>query len=310
MQVEMLGNKINVLQMEMADLTRHLKDYTRRYMDVMREDDMQRIKTYIEELSNVKDTVEEAKGIANNMGSTPEELAEEDDSANKGLIDKASDTVKNGLATVTNAVNSIGSKLGLVKEPGANNQPTSANNQTVNSLSTNSNKPANSIPAANKPTPNNKPVESPPEEPDSEGENMVDLSDYEVPTSGDEAENENPSTSAENKASEDDLDAAIDQLNKASNEALKGKTQNSSALSNQSTGNRPANQSTGTKPANQSTGTKPLNTANALSRAGPGNTSSKPQVMTGGAVDSSFFKTFKKLLAKKGMPGQKTKKAK
>ncbi len=318
MQVEMLGNKINVLQMEMADLTRHLKDYTRRYMDVMREDDMQRIKTYIEELSNVKETVEEAKGLANTMGPTPEELAEEAESANKGLIDKASDTVKNGLATVTNAVNNIGSKLGLVKEPGANNnQAAPANNQPANSQSTNSNKPANNTPAANTQTPYNKPTDPAIGEPDSEGENMVDLSDYEVPTSEDEAEDERPSnTSVDNKASEDNLDAAIDQLNKASNEALSVKSQNSSAPANQPTGNKPANQSTGNKPANQSTGNtptnqpaihKPVNTANALSRAG--NTMSKSP-MTGGAVDSSFFKTFKKLLAKKGMTGQKTKKAK
>lgn len=303
MQVEMLGNKINVLQMEMADLTRHLKDYTRRYMDVMREDDMQRIKTYIEELSNVKETVEEAKGLANTMGPTPEELAEEAESANKGLIDKASDTVKNGLATVTNAVNSIGSKLGLVKEPAANN------NQTVpanNNKLVNSNKPANNKPAANTQTPNNKPAEPSTEEPDSEGENMVDLSDYEVPTSGDEDEKPS-STSAENKASEDDLDAAIDQLNKASNEALSVKSQNLSTPANQLIGNKPANQSTWNKPTNQPVSPKPVNTANALSRAG--NTMTKSP-MSGGAVDSSFFKTFKKLLAKKSRTMQNTKKAK
>ncbi len=308
MQVEMLGNKINVLQMEMADLTRHLKDYTRRYMDVMREDDMQRIKTYIEELSNVKETVEEAKGLANKMGPTPEELAEEEESANKGLIDKASDTMKNGLATMTNAVNSIGSKLGLVKEPAANNnQASPANNQPANNQTVNSNKPANNTPVATKPITNSKPTEPATEEPDSEGENMVDLSDYEVPTSGDEDEIPS-STSTENKASEDDLDAAIDQLNKASNEALSSKTQNASAApTTQPTGNKPANQSTGNKPANQPGSPKPVNTANALSRAG--NTMTKTP-MTGGAMDTEFFKTFKKLLAKKSRTGQKTKKAK
>lgn len=308
MQVEMLGNKINVLQMEMADLTRHLKDYTRRYMDVMREDDMQRIKTYIEELSNVKETVEEAKGLANKMGPTPEELAEEEESANKGLIDKASDTMKNGLATMTNAVNSIGSKLGLVKEPAANNnQASPANNQPANNQTVNYNKPANNTPVATKPITNSKPTEPATEEPDSEGENMVDLSDYEVPTSGDEDEIPS-STSTENKASEDDLDAAIDQLNKASNEALSSKTQNASAApTTQPTGNKPANQSTGNKPANQPGSPKPVNTANALSRAG--NTMTKTP-MTGGAMDTEFFKTFKKLLAKKSRTGQKTKKAK
>ena len=336
MQVEMLGNKINVLQMEMADLTRHLKDYTRRYMDVMREDDMQRIKSYIEELSNVKETVEEAKGIANTMGPTPEELVEEEESANKGLIDKASDTVKNGLATVTNAVNSIGSKLGLVKEPAANNQPAPANNTPDGSQSANSQSAK-----SNKPPASNKSAEPQVEEPDSEGENMVDLSDYEIPTSGDEDkgptsgdedkgptsgdEDKGPTSgdveknsTEENKDPEDDLDAAIDQLNKASNEALTGNTQNTQVSTSQATGSRPANKSAGNRPANKSAGNRPsntpmstklVNTANALSRTVPGNTVTKPQ-MKGGAVDTEFFKTFKKLLANKGKPVRRTKKNK
>jgi hypothetical protein len=318
MQVEMLGNKINVLQMEMADLTRHLKDYTRRYMDVMREDDMQRIKTYIEELSNVKETVEEARGLANTMGPTPEELAAEEESANKGLIDKASDTVKNGLATMTNAVNSIGSKLGLVKEPAANNNTTtSANTVPANTVPAGTTPagttPAGRTPAANtspkntpimppaniaKPVSNNKQVT---EEPDSEGENMVDLSDYEIPTSGDEEEQEKPDTSGE-----DDLDAAIDQLNKASNEALTG-------------GSKPAQppaQPVATNNKKPSIGNnrnqpKPVNTANAVAKVTPTQPTAvsppKP-VMTGGAVDTVFYKTFKKLLTKNKSP--KTKKNK
>ena len=314
MQVEMLGNKINVLQMEMADLTRHLKDYTRRYMDVMREDDMQRIKTYIEELSNVKETVEEAKGLANTMGPTPEELAAEEESANKGLIDKASDTVKNGLATMTNAVNSIGSKLGLVKEPAAanNNTTTSANTVPANTTPANT-VPANTTPAANtapkntpimpptnvaKPISNNKQVT---EEPDSEGENMVDLSDYEIPTSGDEEEKEKPDTSGE-----DDLDAAIDQLNKASNEALTGGSKPAQPPAQPPVANNK-------KPSigNSRNQPKPVNTANAVAKVTPTQPTAvsppKP-VMTGGAVDSVFYKTFKKLLTKNKSP--KTKKNK
>jgi len=309
MQVEMLGNKINVLQMEMADLTRHLKDYTRRYMDVMREDDMQRIKTYIEELSNVKETVEEAKGLANTMGPTPEELAAEEESANKGLIDKASDTVKNGLATMTNAVNSIGSKLGLVKEPAANNNTTtSANTTPANTV------PANTTPAGTTPAPKNTPIMPPTniakpvsnnkqvtEEPDSEGENMVDLSDYEIPTSGDEEEPEKPDTSGE-----DDLDAAIDQLNKASNEALTGGSKPAQPPAQPQVANnkKPSISNSRNQP-------KPVNTANAVAKVTlnkPTPVSPPKPVMTGGAVDTVFYKTFKKLLTKNKSP--KTKKNK
>jgi hypothetical protein len=252
------------------------------------------------------------------MGPTPEELVEEDESANKGLIDKASDTVKNGLATVTNAVNSIGSKLGLVKEPAANT--TSPNNQSSAAAN---NKPANNKPANNKPANNQSAVPvAPSEEPDSEGENMVDLSDYEVPTSEDEGEMDKTGNST-NTASEDDLDSAIDQLNKASTEALSsGKTNNSpvAATSKPQTANsfKPRNQSTIAPAPVQ----KPVNTANALVKASPvvqppataavqppavqPPAVQPPAVMTGGAADSAFFKTFKKLLAKNRR--QKTKK--
>ena len=39
-QFDVLKNKLDTIQMEMIDITRHLKDYTKRYMNAVREDDM------------------------------------------------------------------------------------------------------------------------------------------------------------------------------------------------------------------------------------------------------------------------------
>ena len=111
LQYDMLFNKMNMIQMEMADLTRHLRDYTRRYMDNMRESDMDQIKNYIEELMKVQDSVNQ---VAETMPSQEEPV--EDKSS---LMDKATTSLKSGLSTVTNTVNSIGSKLGLSEEPPA-----------------------------------------------------------------------------------------------------------------------------------------------------------------------------------------------
>jgi hypothetical protein len=106
MMYDVLFNKMNMMQMEMADLTRHLRDYTRRYMDNMRESDMDQIKNYIDELTRVQESVNEVT----NTASIPEEPEETTPSS---IMDKAKSTLKSGLSTVTNTVNSIGSTLGL-----------------------------------------------------------------------------------------------------------------------------------------------------------------------------------------------------
>jgi hypothetical protein len=110
MQYDMLFNKMNMIQMEMADLTRHLRDYTRRYMDNMRESDMDQIKNYIEELMKVQDSVNQ---VTETMTPQQDESTEDKSS----LMDKATSSLKSGFSTVTNTVNSIGSKLGLTDEP-------------------------------------------------------------------------------------------------------------------------------------------------------------------------------------------------
>jgi hypothetical protein len=63
-QLMLLDRKINTLQLELGDLFRHMKEYTRRYMDSVRQGDMDIIQEYIKELTDVKGTVKEAKEIA------------------------------------------------------------------------------------------------------------------------------------------------------------------------------------------------------------------------------------------------------
>ena len=46
-QFDILKNKLDTIQMEMIDITRHLKDYTKRYMTAVREDDMEKLDVYI-----------------------------------------------------------------------------------------------------------------------------------------------------------------------------------------------------------------------------------------------------------------------
>ena len=144
---DMLFNKMNMIQMEMADLTRHLRDYTRRYMDNMRESDMDQIKNYIDGLMDtIPDIQQEQQKTLPEAG---------DDNTEPGLIDKATSTLKNGLSTVTNTVNSIGSKLGLTNDNIADKPATKPNN----------------TPTSNTPT-SNKSVD----------DNMMSLEDYENDT--------------------------------------------------------------------------------------------------------------------------------
>ena len=106
-QIDMLTNKVNTMQLEMADLMRHMKDYTRKYMDVVRQDDMERIREYIKDLTEMKDTINNAKLLAQ----ATEEQEEPEEEGN--IMDTATNTIKNGLSTLTNAANSIGEKMGI-----------------------------------------------------------------------------------------------------------------------------------------------------------------------------------------------------
>lgn len=68
---EILKSKIDSLQYELIDLLRHVKDYTQRYMNAVRQSDLQRIDEYINGLFEVEKNLAEAKKQASILSSTP-----------------------------------------------------------------------------------------------------------------------------------------------------------------------------------------------------------------------------------------------
>ena len=62
--------------MEMIDNTRHLKEYTKRYMNAVREDDMTKLDTYIRELIGVNKDVEKAQKAIEDETKMREEIME------------------------------------------------------------------------------------------------------------------------------------------------------------------------------------------------------------------------------------------
>ena len=55
-QFEILKNKLDSLQYELIDLLRHVKDYTQRYMNAIRQQDLDKITDYINGLFEVDKT--------------------------------------------------------------------------------------------------------------------------------------------------------------------------------------------------------------------------------------------------------------
>ena len=70
---DILKNKMDSLQFELVDLLRHVKDYTQRYMNSIRQSDLEKIDQYINGLFDVDKTLREAKEKAEGVGAPPEE---------------------------------------------------------------------------------------------------------------------------------------------------------------------------------------------------------------------------------------------
>ena len=91
--------------MEMIDLTRHLKDYTKRYMNAVREDDMTKLDEYIrsligvdKEVAQAKEAIEEEKKLREEILEPELEKAKEDEE--KGMVGRAADGVKDLMGTL------------------------------------------------------------------------------------------------------------------------------------------------------------------------------------------------------------------
>jgi hypothetical protein len=154
-QFDLLRNKLDTIQMEMIDLTRHLKDYTKRYMNAVREDDMTKLDEYIrsligvdKEVAQAKEAIEEEKKLREEVLEPELEKAKEEEE--KGMVGKAADGVKDLMGTlgrnfssltdvvsnVTNAANNTLSKQILPNNKPKNAQPETTTASTTASTTT------------------------------------------------------------------------------------------------------------------------------------------------------------------------------
>ena len=106
---DILKNKLDAVQLELIDLLRHVKDYTQRYMNSVRQQDMDKIDTYITGLFNVDKQIKEAKEqdkqIIEKM--REEESLEEEPETQQSIISKATNGIKNFFGGIGNNVSGI-----------------------------------------------------------------------------------------------------------------------------------------------------------------------------------------------------------
>ena len=105
---EILKNKLDSLQYELIDLLRHVKDYTQRYMNAVRQQDLDKINEYITGLFEVDKTLKETQALAAEDEAEAEGEEEEVESEDrKGVISKATSGIKNFFGSIGNNVSGI-----------------------------------------------------------------------------------------------------------------------------------------------------------------------------------------------------------
>ena len=102
---EILKNKIDSLQLELVDLLRHVKDYTQRYMNSVRQQDLDKINDYINGLFQVDKTLKETKEKAEEA--EVEGPTEEEPDNKESIISKTTNGIKNFLGGIGNNVSGI-----------------------------------------------------------------------------------------------------------------------------------------------------------------------------------------------------------
>jgi hypothetical protein len=95
---EILKNKIDSVQFELVDLLRHVKDYTQRYMNATRQQDMEKIDAYVNGLFEVDKKMKEADEKAAEYEANPDE--EEEPQTRESIIGKATSGIKNFLGSI------------------------------------------------------------------------------------------------------------------------------------------------------------------------------------------------------------------
>ena len=105
-QFEILKNKLDSLQFELIDLLRHVKDYTQRYMNAIRQQDLDKINEYINALFDVDKKLKETQNLAETaLPDETEEETEPDD--RKSVITRATTGIKNFFGNIGNNVSGI-----------------------------------------------------------------------------------------------------------------------------------------------------------------------------------------------------------
>lgn len=103
---EVLKNKMDSIQLELVDLLRHVKDYTQRYMNATRQQDMEKIDSYINGLFEVDKQMKKAEEQAAIM-SAEEEAEVAAAGPEKSTITRATDGIKNFLGGIGDGVSGI-----------------------------------------------------------------------------------------------------------------------------------------------------------------------------------------------------------
>ena len=97
---EILKSKLDSLQLELVDLLRHVKDYTQRYMNAIRQQDMEKIDQYINGLFQVDKAMKETEERALEAQIAAEEAeaegeGEEGSDSKEGVLSKATSGITN-----------------------------------------------------------------------------------------------------------------------------------------------------------------------------------------------------------------------
>jgi hypothetical protein len=95
---EILKNKLDAVQLELVDLLRHVKDYTQRYMNATRQQDMEKIDAYVNGLFEVDKKMKEADEKAKEYEAEAD--AEEEPETRQSLIGKATSGIKNFIGSI------------------------------------------------------------------------------------------------------------------------------------------------------------------------------------------------------------------
>ena len=103
---EILKNKIDSLQYELIDLLRHVKDYTQRYMNSVRQQDLDKINEYINGLFEIDKALKETKEKAAEALVEPVPV-EEQPETQESVIAKTTNGIKNALGSFGDSVSGL-----------------------------------------------------------------------------------------------------------------------------------------------------------------------------------------------------------